>query len=260
MGEAMKDVTHNCAVCRSAMSFFDRGTVIGKYEVDYFRCPACGLIALPDPHWLDEAYASAIYSGDSGLLRRSRRLTRFTSALIRSERLSAGRFLDWAGGFGTLTRMMRDAGFDFYTVDPYASNLLAPGFDGDEFATYDLVTAFEVVEHIADPIEAFRKLAANNDRLFFTTTLQPADPPRVEDWHYYATESGQHITFHTLTSLRIVAEQLGYRLTSNGDDYHLFHRVPIRRATKMLLSRNVAKTKRSAVAAARGVAARVKQR
>ena len=240
------------------MSFFDTGTVIGKYDVDYYRCAECGLIALPDPHWLDEAYASAIYSGDSGLLRRSRRLTRFTSALIRSERLSTGTFLDWAGGFGTLTRMMRDAGFDFYTVDPYANNILAPGFDGDEFASYDLVTAFEVVEHIADPIEAFRKLAANNDRLFFTTTLQPAAPPRVADWHYYATDSGQHITFHTLTSLGVMAEQLGYQLTSNGDDYHLFHRVPIKPATKLLLSRTIARSKRSAVASARRAVARAK--
>lgn len=239
------------------MAFFDTGIVLGKYEVDYYRCPACGLIALPDPTWLEEAYTSAIYSGDSGLLRRSRVLSTVTAALIRSEGLSRGTFLDWAGGYGTLTRMMRDKGFEFFTVDAYAKNLLAPGFDGDESASYDLVTAFEVVEHISNPIEELKLLAAANDRFFFTTQLQPAEPPRPADWWYYVAESGQHITFHTLTSLGILADRLGYQLTSNGDQYHLFHRVPIRPATKLLLSKNVAKVKRSVVAAARGTMARV---
>ena len=240
------------------MAFFDTGIVLGKYEVDYYRCPACSLIALPDPVWLDEAYTSAIYSGDSGLLRRSRVLSTVTAALIRSEGLSRGTFLDWAGGFGTLTRMMRDKGFDFYTADPYAKNLLAPGFGGDESATYDLVTAFEVVEHIADPYEELQKLAAANDLLFFTTQLQPAEPPRPAEWWYYQLDSGQHITFHTLASLRILAGRLGYQLTSNEDQYHLFHRVPIRPATKLLLSPNLAKVKRATVAAARGTVTRVR--
>lgn len=238
------------------MVFFDTGIILGKYDVDYYRCPSCGLIALPDPTWLDEAYTSAIYSGDTGLLRRSRILSTVTAALIRSERLSRGKFLDWAGGYGVLTRMMRDKGFEFYTVDAYAKNLLAPGFDGDEFASHDLVTAFEVMEHISNPVEELKQLAAANDRLFFTTQLQPSVPPRPADWFYYAAESGQHITFHTVTSLGILADRLGYQLTSNGDQYHLFHRVPIRASTKLLLSKNAAKLKRSTVAAGRGAVAR----
>ena len=240
------------------MAFFDTGVILGKYEVDYHRCPACGLIALPDPTWLDEAYTSAIYSGDVGLLRRCRVLSTVTATLIRSEGLSRGTFLDWAGGFGTLTRMMRDKGFNFYTADAYAKNLLAPGFDGDELASYDLVTAFEVVEHISNPIEELKHLAAANDRFFFTTQLQPAEPPRPADWWYYALESGQHITFHTLASLNILADRLGYQLTSNGDQYHLFHRVPIRPITRMLLSRKVAKSKRLAMAAARGMQSKIR--
>ena len=123
-----------------------------KYRVEYYRCTSCGLISTPEPHWLEEAYTSAIYAGDTGLVRRCRIQSHVTGALIRAERLSHGRYLDWAGGHGTLARMMRDRGFDYYTVDGYAENVLAIGFDGDENTSYHLVTAFEVVEHLVDPV------------------------------------------------------------------------------------------------------------
>jgi len=252
--------TSTCTVCGTAMDHFDRGVVLGKYEVEFHRCRGCGLIAAPDPTWLEEAYSSAIYDGDSGLLRRSRLLSSVTSTLIRSERLTKGTFLDWAGGYGTLARMMRDKGYDFYTVDAYAKNLLAPGFDGDESRSYDLVTAFEVVEHIADPVPELEPITRLNDRFFFTTQLQPAEPPRPESWFYYALDSGQHVAFHTLDSLRIVAERLGYQLTSNGDNYHLFHRVPIRASTKLLLSQTAARARRGAASTARSVIARRRAR
>lgn len=249
-----------CTVCAATLEPFDTGVVLRKYEVEFHRCPACGLIAAPDPTWLEEAYSSAIYDGDTGLLRRSRVLSTVTAALIRSEGLSRGRFLDWAGGYGALARMMRDKGFDFYTVDAYAKNLLAPGFDGDEHAAYDMVTAFEVMEHIADPVAELQEMLANKDRFFFTTQLQPPVPPRPGEWFYYALDSGQHITFHTVASLRIVAERLGFELTSNGDNYHLFHRGPIRPATRVLLSRKLAKASRGTVAAARRTVARGRSR
>jgi hypothetical protein len=247
-------------VCAGPRVFFDRATVLRKYEVDFYRCTTCGLIALPEPTWLDEAYTSAIYDGDSGLLRRSRRMTNMSTALIRSERLSSGTILDWAGGYGAFTRMMRDKGLDCFTFDPYAQNLLAPGFDGDEFSKYDLVTAFEVMEHIGDPVSELEKVTSINDRFFFTTQLQPPTPPRPSEWFYYALESGQHIAFHTLDSLQIVAERLGYQLTSNGDNYHLFHRVPLRSTTKVMLSPKIGRASRSAVATARSTATRLKSR
>ncbi len=40
-------------------------------------------------------------------------------------------FLDYAGGYGVFTRLMRDIGFDFYWHDPYTQNLFANGFEKD---------------------------------------------------------------------------------------------------------------------------------
>jgi hypothetical protein len=237
--------TTRCVVCDSQFTYFATGRVLDKYDVDYQLCSGCGLLALPSPFWLDEAYEQAIYVGDASLLRRSRRLALATSVLIRSEGLRDGRFLDWGGGYGTFARMMRDKGFDFYTTDAYAQNVLAPSFDGDEKESYDLVTAFEVMEHLVDPYADLLEVSKSNDRLFFTTQLLPETIPPPGNWWYYAEGSGQHIAFHTKKSLQILGERLGYKVSSNGDNYHLFHRGSTKAATKLLVSGKFGQVKRA---------------
>lgn len=223
-------------MCDTAMTVFDRGEVLNRYPVDYHRCAECGVVALPSPTWLPEAYASAISDADTGLLRRCRRLSFATGAVIRAEGLRGGRFLDWAGGYGTLTRMMRDKGYRYWHHDEYAEPIFAREFRDDGSASYDLVSAYEVVEHLADPRRELAAVSKRSDRLLFTTELLPDPPPRVADWWYYLPETGQHITFHTVESLRRLGASLGYELTSNGRNLHLFHRVPPRAATRALLS------------------------
>jgi hypothetical protein len=36
-----------------------------------------------------------------------------------------GTFVDIGGGYGLLTRLMRDRGFDFYWKDPHCENIFA---------------------------------------------------------------------------------------------------------------------------------------
>jgi len=251
---------HRCVVCDNELQYFATGQVLDKYDVDYHLCPNCGLLVLPAPTWLDEAYEQAIYVGDAGLLRRSRRLAVATSLLIRTEGLSHGRFLDWGGGYGALARMMRDKGFDFYTTDAYAKNVLAPSFDGNEKESYDLVTAFEVMEHLVDPYADLLEVSKENDRFFFTTLLVPDPVPKPGEWWYFAEGSGQHITFHTKKSLTILGERLGYQVASNGDNYHLFHRGPLKPAARLLMSGRFGQVKRSSMKATQQLRLRARPR
>lgn len=214
---------------------FAEGRVLGHVDVTYHRCPACGLVMALDPTWLDEAYGSAIAKLDIGLLDRCQILTNVTAAVLRAERLRHGRFLDWAGGYGTLTRMMRDRGYDFSHTDPLALNVFAEGHEitlsGSQ--RFDLVTAFEVLEHLVDPVAALADVASSTDRLLVTTQVLPDPPPRPGEWWYFTPESGQHITFYTRGSLTRLAHELGFDGVVTSDLLHYFFRgkaSPIARA------------------------------
>lgn len=225
----------DCPFCLAAGEPFGRGRLLARHDVEYVRCPDCGSVYLPEPTWLDEAYASAITALDVGLLERCLQLANVTDAVVRAERLTAGRFLDFAGGYGTLTRLMRDRGHDFRHLDPYAANLFARDHEGTLSERYDLVTAFEVLEHLSDPAAELGPVVRHTDLLLFTTQVLPDPAPRPGTWDYYAPETGQHITFATVAGLRRLGERLGCRLTSTGRLLHVFHRAPLRPATRLLL-------------------------
>lgn len=226
---------NDCALCCGSMSWFADGMVLDHVPVRYFRCDVCGSVMLPDPTWLDEAYSHAISPLDVGLLERCVQMANVTTAVVLAQGLRKGRFLDFAGGYGTLTRLMRDRGLDFRHNDPLCENLFAQGFDAEVTERQDLVTGFEVLEHLSDPVETLAAVAQSTDLLLMTTRVLPTPVPKPGSWDYYAEESGQHVTFYTVAGLRGLGERLGMKLTTSGRTTHLFHRGPLRVATKALL-------------------------
>ena len=231
-------MSKTCRVCDRPVRRFAEGRVLGDTDVTYLQCGSCGLVMADDPTWLDRAYAEAIADLDVGLLDRCQILANVTSSVLRAERLRGGRFLDWAGGYGVLTRLMRDRGYDFAHVDAYAANIFAAGFTGDPAdPRFDLVTAFEVLEHLTDPVGELASVGSATDRLLVTTQVLPTPAPPPGGWDYYAPESGQHITFYTHRSLEVLAQRLGYDGVVTSSLVHLFHRGPISRAARMLVRR-----------------------
>lgn len=232
-------MTAPCRACETPTASFARARVLGHVEVEYGRCPACGMVIAWDPTWLEEAYGDAIAKLDVGLLDRCQILASVTAAVLRAERLRGGRFLDWAGGYGTLTRLMRDRGYDFVHHDPMAVNVFAEGHEvvDPTAGRYDLVTAFEVLEHLPDPVAALAPLAASTDRLLTTTQVLPSPTPAPEDWDYYALESGQHITFYTRDSLERLARRLGFDGVVTSSLVHLFYRGRLSPLTRALVQR-----------------------
>ena len=107
----------NCKICNKKTKKFDAGYILNKYTVDYFQCENCGFVQTEHPYWLEESYSEAISVSDTGLIYRNLLFSKVSSIIISLFVNRNGRFLDYGGGYGIFTRLMRDYGYDFYSYD-----------------------------------------------------------------------------------------------------------------------------------------------
>jgi hypothetical protein len=217
-----------CRVCGEATQPFFQKLILEKHQVAYFKCPACGQVQTEPPHWLKEAYQTTSRL-DVGMADRCVWSAQTTVALAR--RLGIGSeepCLDWGAGTGLFVRLCRDYGMNFFYSDPYAVNVFASGFERDiknSPVNWACVTAFEVAEHLPDPLLNFGELFKLSPKhILFSTLLYSG---QAADWWYF-TNNGQHVAFYTRRSLEFIARHYGYHLASNDCDLHLFTRDRVR--------------------------------
>jgi 2-polyprenyl-3-methyl-5-hydroxy-6-metoxy-1,4-benzoquinol methylase len=140
---------------------------------------------------------------------------------------------------------MRDKGFDFYRQDVYCKNLFAKSFDISDIkmdGKFELLTAFEVFEHLTNPNEELKKMLQLSDNIFFSTELVPKGVVNKDDWWYFIPETGQHIALHTVSSLKHLAKQHNLNFYSNGKNLHLLTKKKLKaKAFKLLMNFRIAK-------------------
>jgi len=210
-----------CPICSGQRREIFQARILNKYNVRYFFCDSCGLLQTEEPYWLEEAYRSAIADADTGLISRNLDIARKLSSLLYFCFDPQDHYAEFAGGYGLLTRLMRDRGFDFHWYDPYCKNIFARGFEWDQLEgkiPSRAVTAFEVIEHVLNPVTFLSNAIARaqTSTVIFSTFLYEGEPPLPEKWWYYSLSSGQHISFFRRQTLLKLAEQLGLHLHSNG--------------------------------------------
>ena len=214
-----------CKICDTESSVLFCSLLLKKYNVKYLKCSHCGFMQTEKPFWLDEAYSSAISSFDIGLISRNIYLAEKTELIINSFFNADNNYLDYGGGYGMFVRMMRDKGFNFYRYDTYCENLFAKNFDvADNKKTtgYELVTSFEVFEHLEEPVNEIQKMLKYSKSILFSTELLPTYPIKTaEDWWYFLPETGQHIAFYTSASLKIIADKFNLNIYSFDNSLHL---------------------------------------
>lgn len=208
-----------CKICSSQASIAFNATILNKYKnVPFFYCNRCEFLSTQEPVWLEESYSKAISALDTGLAHRNLSMAYKVSTILHCFFDKKGQFLDFGGGIGLFTRLMRDRGFDFYWQDLYAKNEVAQGFSLDDVKNkhFELTTTFECFEHFVNPMAEVDRILQYSSSFLFTTLLLPDPVPRPHDWWYYTLESGQHIAFYRKKTLEFIASKHNLNFYTNN--------------------------------------------
>lgn len=223
----------SCKVCSSPSFFVFSKIILRKYLISYYQCSECKFIQTENPYWLSEAYDSPINIEDTGIMQRNFLLL-FQLAPFFLTLSNKCKFLDYGGGYGFFTRLLRDVGFDAYWEDPYCKNLVARGFESKKTTTYDVLTAFEVFEHIVDPKILIKKILKRAPMLIFST--QTSDKVAdLENWWYMGYSHGQHVSIYSKQAIQILAKQNDAIATSIGENLHVISKNELSLLQKTLL-------------------------
>lgn len=210
-----------CKICDNDNDFIFFGKILNKYNIKYYYCSNCGFLQTEEPYWLEESYAESINITDTGILQRNISLSKIVSVLIYFLFNKNKKFLDYAGGYGIFTRLLRDIGFDFYWYDPYCKNLVSRGFEYNN-EDIELMTTFETFEHFDNPMIEIEKMLTITKNIIFTTEILQDPIPKPENWWYYGLEHGQHISFYSIKTLEYIAKKYNLKFYTNNYNLHIF--------------------------------------
>lgn len=203
-----------CRLCAGRLTHQFDVRLLDKYDVSFLLCDACGSLQTEQPYWLDEAYAESNLSHlDTGAAQRN--LSNLGATYGTCMILGVRRVYDVGGGDGLLCRLLRDYDVDCYISDRYARNAYAQGFEHNEKESGGLVTAFEVVEHYANPREDLGELLERDaDAVLISTGIYTG---QGADWWYLTPKSGQHVFFYSRKALGIAGDIHGYDVGFSGN-------------------------------------------
>ena len=204
------------------MLHYAEAKIMNKHSIRYYFCKDCEFIQTEEAYWLEEAYNETINLTDTGIMKRNQMLSDFSTIIIILFFNKSKKFLDFAGGYGIFTRLMRDIGFDIFWNDKYSKNLLARGFEYNEDSKYELLTSFESFEHFTNPLEDIENMLSISDNILISTTLTPIQMPLPAEWDYFALEHGQHISFYSIKTMQYIANKYSLNFYTNGKNIHLF--------------------------------------
>jgi 2-polyprenyl-6-hydroxyphenyl methylase/3-demethylubiquinone-9 3-methyltransferase len=197
--------------------------------VRYRRCGACGFLFTDAfDRWSQDDFRTHIYNESYAAVdpeyaeARPRNNAAAVLALFGADK-SARRVLDYGGGNDAFCAQLRAAGFPLaVTYDPFV-----PEFANPPGGKYDLITCFETLEHMPDPLAGIGDIVAHLDEpglVLFSTMLQPADFDRLGmDWWYVGPRNG-HISLFSRGALAKAWGRHGYRTGSFDDNMHVAFR------------------------------------
>jgi hypothetical protein len=199
--------------------------------VYYRRCRDCGFIFTSHfDEYTDAEWKEVIYNAEYSVidpdyaLRRPARNARFVEILLGHRRHSIIG-LDFGGGNGVTAEILRRRGWTFDSHDPFGKSEMRPSL----LKRYNVATAFEVFEHVPDPIATFEYLLAKMTDDFPLVIIGTAVSDREVDevrrlsWWYASPRNG-HISLFSRRSLAALAGRFGMQCRSPSGGCHFLSR------------------------------------
>lgn len=196
-------------------------------DIPYHRCASCGFIfTIAFDHFGPAEFGAYIYNEAYALADpdfAGHRPDENARMLHRNFGASAAglNVLDYGGGNGRMAEQLRNLGFTATTYDPFYAGSERPA------GLFDLVTAFEVLEHTTTPRETLADMAsllAPDGMLFCSTLVQPPDIDDMRLAWWYAAPRNGHVSLYSRAALRAAGAAAGLTYGGGNDLLHVFHR------------------------------------
>jgi len=194
------------------------------YPVYYRRCSSCSFtFTNAFDGWSQEDFREHIYNQDYVVVDPdyiSVRPTVNAKVLIETFQAQRGamEILDYGGGGGLLAENLRAQGFSAATYDPFSS------FDAMPEQKFDLITCFEVMEHVPSPKETVATMVSllkKPGAILFSTLVQPAGFEGMGlNWWYAGPRNG-HVSLYSTQSLATLFKPHGMRVGSFSEGLHM---------------------------------------
>lgn len=223
----------NCYLCSSPLTPF-----LKKQEYMIFRCPSCGLAMTEFKEnyedFLHIQYDKGYFSGNPARsayhnyredrILISKNMEKFLSKILRYK--SSGRLLDVGCAMGYFVEMALHKGFDAFGFDPsdYAITEAKKKMNGRvtlgsiqtvmyAYSSFDVISMFDVFEHLADPksdLKKLRSLLTKNGIVVIATGDANSLMARIllRRWTFY--NPPQHLFFYTRPTLSRLLQEEGF--------------------------------------------------
>ena len=210
---------------------------IVEYELSgipiyYSNCKSCGFTYANDIYlWNHDDFKKKIYNEeyikyDQDYVEvRPQQSFKFLVDFF-GESLKNANHLDYGGGSGRLVDIMNQNGISSVNYEPFSSDSVIPNYQ------FDLITAFEVLEHVPNPVDLFDKingLLSDPGIFLFGTQVNDGWITKGKrlDWWYASPRNG-HISLFSKKSLSLLAEKYGFYFASIDSGLHLFtKKIPV---------------------------------
>lgn len=196
----------------------------------YFLCNTCEFCFAPEfANWTSNDFQEKIYNKDYILVDpeyvdiRPRCNAKIMNDMFKGHSHEI-RHLDYGGGSGLMSQLLRESMWQSTSYDPFVTK----NIDINAIGRFDLVTAFEVFEHVPDVcglVENLSSLLSPEGLVLFSTLVSDNDikPNQRINWWYASPRNG-HISIFSKRSLVILGGRQGFTLGSFSNWLHAYWR------------------------------------